>query len=190
MDSSDQNLWAKTIQECKPLKKRNPVSLPKIQSPHPQYAKQRMLKGRAQSGNQISHQTTHQLQALNQLPPHANNAFYPNNDHLSKYHQSGLDRRSAMRLARGQMKISATLDLHGFNRIDAKARLEYFILTERQKNTRCVLVITGKGQGILQQHLPLWLSTEPLNAHILNFTPATIKHGGSGAFYVLIRRLR
>jgi len=115
----------------------------------------------------------------------------------------GLDRRSAARLAKGQLPIEARLDLHGYRQAAAYEALKSFILGSVRAERRCVLVVTGKGQergqppamgeeapGILKRSLPRWLSEPPLADKILALRPATPQHGGEGAFYVLLRRRR
>jgi DNA-nicking Smr family endonuclease len=58
---------------------------------------------------------------------------------------------------------------------------------------RVALVITGKGTmkgggGILRGELPRWLSEGALARSVLAWRPAARRHGGEGAFYVLLRR--
>jgi len=64
---------------------------------------------------------------------------------------------------------------------------------------RCVLIITGKGfrakdgavqTGILRASVPRWLNEAPNRARILAFASARDRHGGGGALYVLLKRLR
>lgn len=108
----------------------------------------------------------------------------------------GLDRRTAERLRRGQMKIEARLDLHGMNQADAHAALRHFLLDGYDQGRRCVLVITGKGTrspeegGVLRRKVPQWLELEPLQALVLLACPARPGDGGAGALYVLLRRRR
>jgi DNA-nicking Smr family endonuclease len=115
----------------------------------------------------------------------------------------GLDRRSAARLARGQLPIEARLDLHGHRQAAAHEALKGFILGSVRAERRCVLVVTGKGQehgapaamggeapGVLKRNLPRWLAEPPLADKVLALRPATPQHGGEGAFYVLLRRRR
>jgi len=115
---------------------------------------------------------------------------------LSKEKSSEIDRRTDMKLQRGQFQIDATLDLHGLRQHEAHEALIRFINQSYQQNMRCILVITGKGgrditgHGVLRQRLPGWLEQAPLNTFILRFYPAKPKDGGSGAFYVLLRRKR
>ncbi len=114
---------------------------------------------------------------------------------------TSLDRRSDERLRRGKMEIEATLDLHGLSAAAAQTVLEKFVLEARERHYRCLLVITGKGRrndqggispepGILKRSLPEWLSSPPLDRIVLRHYPAKGKHGGAGAFYVLLRRNR
>ncbi|MBU6235855.1 MAG: Smr/MutS family protein [Alphaproteobacteria bacterium] len=104
-----------------------------------------------------------------------------------------VDTRTRQRLERGQMQIEGVLDLHGMSQPEAHAALNSFILGAAGRGARCVLVITGKGRGgagILRARLPEWLEAPALVPHILQVTPARPNHGGGGAFYVLLRRIR
>ncbi|MEM7071958.1 MAG: Smr/MutS family protein [Pseudomonadota bacterium] len=80
------------------------------------------------------------------------------------------------------------LDLHGFDRDKAYMQLMDFIHARQGKTRRSVLIITGKGQRILSTALPEWLQTPPLSQMVSHFGPAARCHGGTGAFYVLIKR--
>jgi DNA-nicking Smr family endonuclease len=42
----------------------------------------------------------------------------------------------------------------------------------------------------LRANVPRWLNESPLRAHVLAFANARPRHGGEGALYVLIRRVR
>jgi DNA-nicking Smr family endonuclease len=48
-------------------------------------------------------------------------------------------------------------------------------------------VITGKG-GVLRRYLPLWLGQEELKPLVSGIAEAHATHGGSGAFYVALKR--
>lgn len=116
---------------------------------------------------------------------------------------AGLDRRSDERLRRGKMDIEARLDLHGMRLAAAEKALVSFMTASVEQGRRNVLVITGKGEGRgaaraeqwwesqaggLRKSLPEWLSKKPLSDIVLRFYPAQRKDGGSGAWYVLLRR--
>lgn len=106
-----------------------------------------------------------------------------------------LDRSTAEKLRKGKMPIEATLDLHGLTQAAAHDRLIRFIVQASQRQYRCLLIITGKGRsgedsGILRRRFPDWLAQPPVRELILRHTPAQPRDGGSGAFYVLLRRQR
>ena len=106
----------------------------------------------------------------------------------------GLDKRTQMRLRRGQVVIEARLDLHGMTQSEAHERMCRFLEDSRNSGYRTVLVITGKGLrrdgqiGILRSAVPRWLNEPPLRDWIRAFDHATPRDGGEGALYILLRR--
>ena len=80
----------------------------------------------------------------------------------------------------------------------AHAALTRFILASFATRRRLVLVITGKGRsgddardaprGLLRRQVPDWLSSPPLGSVVQEVLPAHRSHGGSGAYYVMLRR--
>jgi len=106
---------------------------------------------------------------------------------------AGLDRRSALRLRRGQYPIDARIDLHGLTQAAAERALAAFLAEAQAAGRRCVLVITGKGTtteggGVLRREVPRWLNQAPNRARVLGFDHALPRDGGLGALYVLLRR--
>lgn len=109
-----------------------------------------------------------------------------------------MDRRTADRLRRGKMPIDVVLDLHGLRQHEAQAQLSRTILNAYTAGRRCLLIITGKGSrsspedepGVLRRMLPVWLGRADLKPLILAVEQAKQKDGGSGAFYVYLRRQR
>lgn len=114
-----------------------------------------------------------------------------------------MDRKAFRKLSRGKMKPEATLDLHGMTLAEAHRALTGFILASHGLGRRLVLVITGKGRGgrdvegpipmrrgALKEHVPRWLKTAPCALAVLQVAQAHISHGGSGAYYVYLRRAR
>ena len=104
--------------------------------------------------------------------------------------RAGLDRRTQRRLFRGDVPIDRRLDLHGYTAARAEVKLQTFIEDAAYAGCRCVLVITGKGAGVLNSHVPGWLKRAPLSGLVLALAQARPADGGSGAFYVLLRRRR
>ena len=88
----------------------------------------------------------------------------------------------------------ARLDLHGHRQDEARQELAHFLAEAQAAGKRCVLVITGKGEGreggVLRQSLAGWLNQAPNRARLVAFTAAQPKHGGHGAFYLLLKRPR
>ena len=69
----------------------------------------------------------------------------------------GIDRRTQLRLERGQVPIEARVDLHGMSRERAHAGLNAFLARQATLGRRCVLVITGKGHPDWQRPKSNWL---------------------------------
>ncbi len=112
---------------------------------------------------------------------------------------AGVDRATAQRFKRGEMPIEASLDLHGMTQDSAHSALVGFIKRARAAGRRCVLVITGKGEragadgaptGVLRANVPRWLNEPGLKASVLAIAHARPRQGGTGALYVLLKRVR
>lgn len=110
---------------------------------------------------------------------------------------AGVDGKNFAKLRRGDYPIAATLDLHGLTQAQALSSLRVFIATQADRGSRCVLIITGKGKtggdfmqqgGVLRQNLPRWLNLPPLRPRILALATAQPRHGGHGAFYLLLKK--
>lgn len=102
-----------------------------------------------------------------------------------------LDRRTWLKLRRGNYPIDARLDLHGLTQAEAHARLGTFLGGAQARGNRCVLVITGRALGrggTLRTMTPRWLDEAPNRTRVLAFATAQLHHGGDGALYVLLRR--
>ncbi len=114
---------------------------------------------------------------------------------------SEVDRRTQQKFERGRMEIDGRIDLHGMTLGAAHHAVRDFVLRHYSAGSRCLLVITGKGErqttewyesarGGIRRHLQAWLDAEDLRPRILSCVPARPEHGGSGAFYLLLRRQR
>ena len=111
---------------------------------------------------------------------------------------AGLTRRQADALRGGGIAIDARLDMHGLSRREAAGKVAAFLARSAQSGHRCVLVITGQGRrdplaearGVLRGELEAWLNEPATRPLVLACVPAQRRHGGQGAFYVLLRRSR
>jgi DNA-nicking Smr family endonuclease len=113
-----------------------------------------------------------------------------------------MDAKSFGRMKRGKLSPDARIDLHGMTVAQAHRELSEFLLDSHAIGKRLVLVITGKGKikedtgpiparlGVLRHQVPQWLALAPLRTIVLQVTPAHIRHGGDGAYYVYLRRGR
>ncbi|MGO4909789.1 Smr/MutS family protein [Pseudorhodobacter sp. W20_MBD10_FR17] len=113
-----------------------------------------------------------------------------------------MDAKAFGKMTRGKLVPEARIDLHGMTLDVAHPELVRFILSAHANGLRLVLVITGKGKpgvdsgpiprrsGILRQQVPHWLRQNPCAPAILQVTEAHLRHGGSGACYVYLRRSR
>ena len=106
------------------------------------------------------------------------------------------------RLPRGQSHYQDRLDLHGMTQREAFEALQRFLSDAQARNTRVVLIITGKGRqgsvtswnepagsdGVLRRMVPQWLESPSIRNVIHSFSRAALNHGGAGALYVQLRK--
>jgi DNA-nicking Smr family endonuclease len=90
---------------------------------------------------------------------------------------------------RGRGEPDGRIDLHGMTQEEAYRALIRFLMNAQADGKRLILVITGKG-GILRAQFPLWLGQGELKGLIGGISEAHVRHGGSGAFYVTLRKAR
>ena len=109
-----------------------------------------------------------------------------------------IGRRERSQLSRGRKEIDARLDLHGMTQIRAHRMLLTFLQRAHSDGLTFVLVITGKGKvggaeaerGVLRRQVPQWLSLPEFRSLVVGFEEAHVGHGGEGALYVRVRRVR
>lgn len=111
-----------------------------------------------------------------------------------------MDAKTHGKMTRGKLTPEARIDLHGMTLSEAHPELIRFILNAQSDDLRLVLVITGKGKrgedigpipqrmGVLRHQVPHWLRLPPLGQAVLQVSEAHLRHGGSGAYYVYLRR--
>jgi DNA-nicking Smr family endonuclease len=114
-----------------------------------------------------------------------------------------MDAKTFTRMGKGKLVPEARIDLHGMTVAEAHPELIRFLLNAHAAGLRLVLVITGKGSrsgpdhgpiptryGILKHQVPQWFRMAPLSGVILQVAEAHLRHGGTGAYYVYLRRQR
>ena len=101
------------------------------------------------------------------------------------------------------VKKTRSLDLHGKTLDEANRIIENFIKKSYQDSIHKLIIVTGKGLhskndvdpyvskdlGILKYSIPDFLkNNSELMEMISNISDASIKDGGSGAFYIFLKK--
>ena len=96
-----------------------------------------------------------------------------------------------------------SIDLHGFTLEDANKKVEEFIIKSSLERVNKLIVVTGKGihsnneknpyvskdLSILKYSVPEYISNNPkLMSMIYDIQDAKIEDGGSGAFYIYLKK--
>ena len=108
-----------------------------------------------------------------------------------RFHRGGLNQKTLKRLQRGQFTIQQRLDLHGMTVDESLTALNQCINYIEMNTNHCILIIHGKGyhsQGKtakLKSLTERWCKAHP---RVIAFCSATLKDGGTGAMYVLLRK--
>ena len=105
-----------------------------------------------------------------------------------------MDEKNRKKLAAGEWTIDGRYDLHGHREEEAWQALNSYLHEVQAKGKRCVIVVTGKGQGygpkkdmgIIKSQVCDWLEASPV---VMGYHTCAGKHGGDGALYVLLRKL-
>ena len=120
---------------------------------------------------------------------------------------SGNDKLTDKEFNIGKNKIEKkrTIDLHGFTLDEANKTIESFINKSFKDEVSKLIVVTGKGLhsknesnpfvskklSILKYSIPEFIkSNDVLMKKIIEIKDADIKDGGSGAFYIYLKKLK
>lgn len=184
----EQTLWDKVAKRTQPMhaarRKSIDASLPKPKTVEPPAELPHFRIGEARTDTAVPHNLAPPLSDAVSAQPVA------------------MDRKRHKRMQRGKLDPEAKIDLHGRTLDQAHGALNRFILDAHASGKRLVLVITGKGKprdqdgpipvrrGVLKHQVPEWLQAPALRHAVLQVTQAHMRHGGSGAYYVYLRRNR
>jgi DNA-nicking Smr family endonuclease len=100
---------------------------------------------------------------------------------------AGLDKATWKKFSSGKIRAQQRLDLHGHTAARAHHAVNHFIEHAYAEQTRCIEIITGKGE-ILARELPHWLNAPSLRPIVL-----AIAHphaANTGSVRILLRRIR
>jgi len=101
------------------------------------------------------------------------------------------------------IKRTRSLDLHGKTLDEANSIIENFIKKSYEEKVQKLIIVTGKGLhsdnekdpyvskdlGILKYSIPEFVrNNEDLMKIISNISEASVKDGGTGAFYIFLKK--
>ena len=101
------------------------------------------------------------------------------------------------------IKRTRSLDLHGKTLDEANSIIENFIKKSYEEKVQKLIIVTGKGLhsdnekdpyvskdlGILKYSIPEFIrNNEDLMKIISNISEASVKDGGTGAFYIFLKK--
>ena len=108
-------------------------------------------------------------------------------------------------LDKSNLEKKSIIDLHGFTLTDANKEIEKFINQSYQKGVSKLIIVTGKGLhsknkndpyvssdlSILKYSVPHFIKNkENLMKKIIEIKDANINDGGSGAFYIYLKKIK
>ena len=114
-----------------------------------------------------------------------------------------LPNKDELTLNKNLKKITKKIDLHGYALEEANKTIDQFIKDSFNNNIHKIIVITGKGLhsqneknpyvsrnlSILKYSVPEYIeNSSSLMKKIINITDANIEDGGSGAFYIYLKK--
>jgi len=108
------------------------------------------------------------------------------------YQQAGVQHSVLRKLKKGYYSIGMESDMHGLTVDQARAALASFLDEAQRRGIGCVRIIHGKGLGspgkvpVIKKLLNHWLKQRK---EVLAFCSARPMDGGTGAVYVLLKKL-
>lgn len=126
------------------------------------------------------------------LPRNPPTLLQPPTEPVAPVMAATLDGGWDRRLRQGDISPDRVIDLHGHTLETA-----HFVLTNALEDAhaggeRVLLIVTGKGRsdrpGRIRSELGHWLDNANLRSRIAALRPAHPRHGGGGAFYLILRR--
>ena len=108
------------------------------------------------------------------------------------YFDAGLQKKLQRRIRQGLVRPEASLDLHGYRRVDAIDALDAFLERARDSGQRMLVVVHGRGyrsagEAVLR---PLVHRRLAERGDVLAWCPAQPRDGADGASYVYLRGRR
>lgn len=187
LSPQEAELWARVAATVKPLRPSTPISA--TSAPAPVAAAAPPSPGK---------RPPRLIEPKASLPPER---AVPASRPVRPLDRHGLDGSWEKKLARAEVHPDFTLDLHGHGLDAAHARLDHGLTQAITLGARVVLLITGRPRpteaadrgerrGAIRAKVLDWLAAGPHASRIAAVRPAHRKHGGAGALYIILRRLK
>ncbi len=177
LSAHERALWARVAASVKPLPGKRAPEMPAVAAPAPPAPTPAKPAPKPNT-----------VRPAAKSPPPAKPQSKP------KPHPLGapLDGTWDRQISRGRLSPDRVIDLHGHTVVDAHATLASAILAG--DGTRVILVVTGKGRpdrpARIRAELMHWLERPDLRPHVASLRAAHPRHGGGGAFYIILRRAK
>lgn len=113
-----------------------------------------------------------------------------------EYRADGVQKQLFKQLAKGELTIYESIDLHGMTTMEAEVYMATTIDNQRFHHTSCIRIVHGKGYNTgdtpydkpapkLKNFTARYLADHP---RVLAFVSCPANRGGTGAVYVLLSR--
>jgi DNA-nicking Smr family endonuclease len=183
LTATDQRLWRHVTRNVKSIHRSSSAAGDSIAAEEPIHSATRPLPSATKAA----------MKGISATPSKAAHDMNQNLGPVGVGAVSSLDRSNGKKLIRGKYPVDGKIDLHGMSLSQAHSVLCAFINRSYAKHDRCVVVITGKGRksehgGKIRAELVVWLNQPSLRSKVVAVVQANIRDGGSGAFYVLLKR--
>lgn len=130
-------------------------------------------------------------QANNFIKDTLSDAFIPPCDDHLEFRRPGVQKAYMKLIRNGKVMIEDDIDLHGYQRDDARKTLLAFLEHAQTQGYKLVRVVHGKGYNssdkkpVLKAMVNKWLQNIP---EVLAFVSTVPRDGGIGAVYVLLKK--
>ena len=182
MNNKDKDFFENILDDVTPLRKKNTTQ--KITT----NLKKTIILKKTKNKNQknkptIQTKTPPKQKATKEKAPEQNTRFFRD-------------------IKKKKIKIEKKIDLHGCTLLEAEKKFDEEVELSFQKQQRCVLFITGKGNryfkneeissklyyGKIREKIRNWIYKTNNKKKILYFSEAAPQHGGAGSVYVYLRK--
>lgn len=185
MSEEENSLFAEAMQDVKPLKA---TTKKRVSAKPPGETQQREIfrAVRKKQHQQKQEKTETMSSGLNHsFEIHDVGAF-----ESMSFQQPGLRKKDFVTLQKGNFKVEAVLDLHGFTAAEAEQKIDAFVALCYSRQQRFVRIIHGKGYNSdYDKPILKNLTNQALRSfnEVVAFCSAAEKDGGVGAVNVLLK---